>query len=122
MKLQLDTASKTIKIEGEVCLGQLVKDLEKLLPKDSPFGHWKDFKLETNTVINNWGNPIYIPCWGGTPNLYVGARTNPCIGDTLTVNATDGTLTTTENTMPLSIVNGDLFPNGLNSVYNIQLN
>ena len=56
MKLQLDTQAKTIKIEGEVKLGELFTTLEQLLPKNA----WKEFTLEANTVINNWNTPIVI--------------------------------------------------------------
>ena len=55
MKIQLDTTEKTIKIEEKVNLGELVKILDKLLPNKE----WKQYELETNTVINNWGNTIY---------------------------------------------------------------
>jgi len=56
MKLQIDTKSKIIKLEDKVLLKELVTTLEKLLPKKE----WQTFTLETNTVINNWSNPIYI--------------------------------------------------------------
>lgn len=56
MKLQLDTTNKVIKLENSAELGELVKQLEKLLPK----GEWKEFTLETNTVINNWNTPVVI--------------------------------------------------------------
>ena len=60
MKVQLDTTNKTIKLEQSIKLSELVKNLEKLLPK----GEWKEFTLETNTVINNWHNPINVtPRW-----------------------------------------------------------
>ena len=57
MKIQLDTTAKTIKVEESVNLGELTTALEKLLPE----GLWKEFKLETATVIN-WGSyqPIII--------------------------------------------------------------
>lgn len=66
MKIQLDTTNKVIKLESSINLGELVKNLEKLLPK----GEWKDFSLETNTVINNWSNPIIIRDrdWFPTPH------------------------------------------------------
>ena len=57
MKLQLDTEHKTIKLEKEVVLSQLMETLEKLLPN----GEWKEFTLETNTVIHQWSNPVVIP-------------------------------------------------------------
>jgi len=56
MKIQLDTVNKTIKIEDDVELKELIKVLEKLLPK----GLWKEYTLEANTVIQNWSQPIII--------------------------------------------------------------
>lgn len=56
MKLQLDTENKTIKIESDILLKDLVRTLEKLLPK----GEWKEFTLQTHTTINNWNSPIVI--------------------------------------------------------------
>lgn len=41
MKIQLDTTNKTIKLEGEIKLSEMVSTLEKLLPK----GLWKEFTL-----------------------------------------------------------------------------
>ncbi len=65
MRIQLDTTAKTIKVENTVNFGELVDFLEKFLP-----GEWKTYKLEANTIIQNWGNPIYIDryrpdpyCW-----------------------------------------------------------
>ena len=55
MKLQLDTTSKLIKVEETVNLGEFIEALERLLPN----GKWKEFKLETQTVIN-WSNSIVI--------------------------------------------------------------
>ena len=56
MKIQFDTEQKTIKVEGIVNIGELIEKLELFLPE----GKWKEFKLETNTIINNWTNPIII--------------------------------------------------------------
>lgn len=56
MKIQLDTTNKVIKLENSINLGELVKNLEKILPK----AEWKQFTLETNTVINNWNSPVII--------------------------------------------------------------
>lgn len=56
MKIQLDTTSKTIKIEEPVLLADLVSTLESMLPDDA----WQEFKLETNTIVN-WTNPIIYP-------------------------------------------------------------
>ena len=55
MKLQLDTTSKLIKVEETINLGEFIEALERLLPN----GKWKEFKLETQTVIN-WSNSIVI--------------------------------------------------------------
>lgn len=68
MKIQLDTTNKTIKVEESVNLQELTDALEKLLPN----GEWKQFKLETNTIITNWGAPIVIrerswPYWWNSP-------------------------------------------------------
>ena len=57
MKIQLDTENKTLKLEKEVVLSNLIETLEKLLPN----GEWKEFTLETNTVIHHWSNPVVIP-------------------------------------------------------------
>ncbi|MDZ4210058.1 MAG: hypothetical protein U1C56_02665 [Candidatus Curtissbacteria bacterium] len=54
MKLQLDTTRKTIKIEENVKLSTLVDTLDKLLPNKE----WKEFTLETNSIIKRWVNPI----------------------------------------------------------------
>ena len=57
MKIPLDTENKTIKLEKDVVLAKLIETLEKLLPN----GEWKEFTLETNTVIHQWSNPVVIP-------------------------------------------------------------
>lgn len=58
MRIQLDTKLKTIKVDETVNFGELIKYLDKLLPKNHPLGNWKEYKLETNTVINNYNYPI----------------------------------------------------------------
>ncbi len=55
MKIQLDTSSKTIKIEENVKISKLIEVLKRLLPNE-----WKDFTLETHTNINYWREPIII--------------------------------------------------------------
>ena len=77
MKIQLDTKSKTIKLDESVNLGELQELLEKFLPD----GQWKEFKLETNTVINNWASPIVI-------DRYVYPRRYPWWNDQITVGGT----------------------------------
>jgi hypothetical protein len=56
MKLQLDTTNKTVKIENDIKISQLIKTLKAMLPND-----WKDFTLQTNTTIQHWTNPIVWP-------------------------------------------------------------
>ena len=62
MKIQLDTTAKTIRIEEPVNLGEFIELLDKQILPD---GHWKEFKLETQTIIG-WVNPVIInpinPC------------------------------------------------------------
>lgn len=75
MKIQLDTVNKIIKLENEINLGELVKNLEAILPH----GEWKKFTLETHTTIQNWSSPtlfiiekvyprrqVEYPWWNGT--------------------------------------------------------
>ena len=64
MKIQLDTKSKNVKLDKSVNLGELHELLEKFLPD----GQWKEYTLETNTVINNWTNPIVIDRWVPRPH------------------------------------------------------
>ncbi len=97
MKIQLDTGMKTIKVEESVNFGELIETLDRLLPK----GEWKKFKLETQTTITNWGNPIIIreypysrpfqPYWTspGTSPFYAGDT------HTISTDAADFTLTGT---------------------------
>jgi len=53
MKIQLDFDRKIIKLESSSNLGELFDKIEKILPD------WKEWKLETNTVINWNTYPIY---------------------------------------------------------------
>lgn len=55
MKLQIDTAAKTIKIEHIVNLGELLTALANMFPD----GAWREYSIEP-TVIQNWNNPIII--------------------------------------------------------------
>lgn len=58
MKLQLDTTAKTIKVEGNVKISELIDALKKLLPKE-----WDSFTLETSTTIVDWVYPIRYQQW-----------------------------------------------------------
>jgi len=66
MKIQLDTNFKIIKLDESVNLGELQELLEKILPNNE----WKNYKLETNTIINNWSNPIIIDRYPYNPYPY----------------------------------------------------
>ena len=67
MKLQIDTKEKTIKVEENVNIEDFLKTIKQLFPNE-----WKEFTLETNTVINyspwitwDYNNPsltIAEPC------------------------------------------------------------
>lgn len=54
MKLQINDTAKTIKIEGEVNIGEFIEKISKLIPE------WKEYTLLTNTIINNWSTPIMV--------------------------------------------------------------
>ena len=56
MKIQIDTENKTIKLENEVLLSDLVTTLGRLLPN----GEWKKFTLETHTTITHWHEPYIV--------------------------------------------------------------
>ena len=56
MKIQLDTTNKTIKVESNVKLSDLVETLDKLLPNNE----WKEFELQTNVTISSWTEPIIV--------------------------------------------------------------
>ena len=76
MKLQIDTINKTLKLEESVNLGELAEALNKLFPNNE----WKEYKMETNTIINNWSSPIVIreypyrtyPWWSTQPYYSTG--------------------------------------------------
>jgi hypothetical protein len=61
MKLQIDTKNKTIKVEEKVKFDELIKVLNKLLPKE-----WKEYSLESGTVIN-WYQPYQWYYWQPSP-------------------------------------------------------
>ena len=57
MKLQIDTTAKTIKVEGSVKFDDLIKVLNKLLPKE-----WRSYSLESEHSFIYWADPIpYYP-------------------------------------------------------------
>lgn len=71
MKIQIDTNAKTIKLESCEKLSALFDFLTKFFPD----GEWEDYKLQTNTQIVNWGNPIIVqpsPIWVNPYRHYIG--------------------------------------------------
>jgi len=56
MYIQIETVSKTIKLAETVNFKDLLEVLDKLFPNKE----WLEYKLETNTIINNWSNPTII--------------------------------------------------------------
>jgi hypothetical protein len=52
MKIQIDTKARVIRIDETVKFDELIKVLNKLLPKE-----WKEYSLETGSIIY-WSNPI----------------------------------------------------------------
>lgn len=65
MKIQLDTKSKSIKIEEKVNINEFFKIIKQMLPNDS----WKEYSFET-AVITNWYNPIYYQPYVTSPATY----------------------------------------------------
>lgn len=93
MNIQIDTKTKTIKLQESVNLGELEDVLNKLFPNNE----WKEYKLETNTVINNWKNPIIIDRYVPRP-YYPWWSTQPYI-------VTTGTTYTQPNTISNGVYN-----------------
>lgn len=91
MKLQIDTSAKTIKLEQSAKIPELLSVIKKLLPNE-----WKEYTLETMTVINNWTNPIIypiytppIPVWSTEPSIIFEQTTSDtasCIFNIETMN------------------------------------
>lgn len=117
MKMQLDSEKKTIKIEGNVKLSDLVNHLESLLPKDCKLGYWKDYELETNVYITYWSNPIVIrdynrPWWEYIPS----SQPYYTVGDYITSSDNSYTTNLTKNNF------GTEQSNTYQFVYNLELN
>lgn len=90
MKLQLDTAEKTIKVLEDVSLDALVKVLNGILPN----GEWKKYKLQMNVTVT-WGYPIYVDrwWWEGKPHTYPWVTYGT---GTTTITNTDGANVTSD--------------------------
>lgn len=56
MKLELDTAAKTVKFDEDVNLKELFKILKKILPDNE----WKEYTLIANTSFTFIGQPYYV--------------------------------------------------------------
>ena len=78
MRVQLDYDRKTISVENSINLSQFMTKIKKILPD------WKDWELQTNTIINS--NPYYIyndkPWWVNPGPIY-------CTSQTITEGTTD---------------------------------
>lgn len=66
MKLQIDTTSKTIKIENDIKISVLITNLKKMFPNNE----WKNFTLVTNTIIDNWSSPTIVRIIREDPRPY----------------------------------------------------
>lgn len=100
MRLQIDTEAKTIKLTADTKFDKLIEVLDKFFPNKE----WLSYTLETNTIINNWSNPIVITPTATWPYLY---GRYP-----VTINASNGW--STSNTQPIAI-------DQKNSIYNLEL-
>lgn len=93
MKLQIDTAAKTIKLEQSAKITEILSVVKKLFPNDE----WKEYTLEAVTVINNWTNPIIIDRWPQYPyplTPIYGVPNTVCDGiGSISVSENGGTLT-----------------------------
>jgi hypothetical protein len=59
MRISIDTISKTIEVEQDVKLKDLIKNLKSMFPNRE----WEEFSLKTTTTIQNWSYPIYYPTY-----------------------------------------------------------
>lgn len=86
MNIQIDTSLKILKLQESINLGELSELLLKLFPNNE----WKEYKLETNTIIANWTSPIIIEKnkpyhWRSVP-YYIGDLPSTFGANTLTSN------------------------------------
>ena len=93
MKIQLDTNSKSISIEGDHEISEIIKNLNKLLPNNE----WKKWKLKMSSPMTYWvTNPIPIHYWINTPYVYPFIPTYiPYVYPPQTINILDDGHTTT---------------------------
>ncbi len=106
MKLQLDTTAKTVKIESDIKVSLLIKTLKAMLPND-----WKDFTLQTNTIIQHWTNPIiyqpYIQPYQ-QPWYFTCQSTNTYSGLTSGSNVTSGSNYISASSLKAGIYNVEI--------------
>lgn len=118
MKIQLDTNAKTIKVEEDVNLSELISKLKKLLPK----GEWKEYTLQSNTTIQWYTYPYIIynynkPFWQqpivtyDTNSLNIKSDGGTLVNETITYSNTSGDIHYSAN-VPAMDNKG---------IYNIQL-
>lgn len=93
MKIQIDFDNKIITLENNVNLKEFYDRIKMLLPD----GEWKNYNIDTNTVINNWKDPIYIPYtpipinpyhWWNEPFVWCGTINSPLGINTFTSTGT----------------------------------
>ena len=107
MKIQIDTTLKTVTVEQDVVISELIDNLKKLLPND-----WKEYKLQSQSVIV-WRNPIqYQPFWQYIPpphhpypfTTICGAlNTDDAVGVTMTNAVTNGITFTNSGTYQIEM-------------------
>lgn len=107
--IKLDTNSKTITVDGNPNLKELFNGLKTLLPKDSPFGCWEEYKIECNNSTNWYPYYVYTNQnqWWNTPFTYT-VDCNTTIGSSdnvtlTTTNSTDCDLTQNQGVYYISI-------------------
>ena len=90
MKIQLDTEQKTIKVEENVNLQELMAELKKRFPN----GEWKEYQLTMGETIIGWPYPVYPhPQYSFYPQYPITPYTIEC-GNGLSVTVTAGTCQT----------------------------
>lgn len=136
MKIQIDTAAKTIKVEGKVKLSALFDQLEKFFPE----GEWEDYDIETNTTIV-WSNPIvwqtglYRPWYYENPTYVTKCGTGilTTASDTVTIGgayttsdvnmlASGGVVTNCNSTNSLAVNTGSTEYIAPAHIFNIECN
>lgn len=103
MKVQIDTTSKTIKVQENTNFKKLYEMLKSL--PENIFGDWKQYDIETGTQIVWYNNYYpYYTWYGGTTGLVQNA-----------------TLTTGSSNITTSTTNLSTGSSGNTGIYNFEL-